>query len=45
MLMEAFTRDVVEMIRIDSLRERLESLISKRFRGQLVRCGNCNVCK
>ena len=41
MLMVAFTQDVVEMIRIDSLHDRLEDLIEKRFRGELTRCGNC----
>ena len=45
LLMVAFTKDVVDMIRIDSLRERLETLIDKRFRGELMRCGNCEVCK
>ena len=45
LLMVAFTQDVVDMIRIESLRERLGELINKRFRGELMRCGNCNVCK
>lgn len=45
LLMVAFTKDVVELIRIDTLRERLDHLINKRFRGELLRCGNCNVCK
>ena len=45
LLMVAFTKDVVELINIESLRERLEYLIDKRFRGELMRCGNCNVCK
>lgn len=45
LLMVAFTRDVVDLIRIESLRERLGMLIDKRFRGELLRCGNCNVCK
>lgn len=45
LLMVAFTRDVVDMIRIESLQERLTSLIDKRFRGELMRCGGCNVCK
>lgn len=36
MLMVAFTKDVVEMIRIKSLREHLDNLIDKRFRGKLV---------
>lgn len=45
LLMVAFTRDVIDMIRIDSLQERMEYLIDKRFRGNLLRCGNCEVCK
>ncbi len=45
LLMVAFTRDVVDLIRIDTLQDRLTSLIDKRFRGELMRCGNCNVCK
>ena len=45
LLMVAFTRDVIDLIRIDTLRERLEHLVNKRFRGELLRCGNCNVCK
>mgnify|MGYP001385365148 FL=1 len=45
MLMVAFTKDVVELINIESLKERLEYLIDKRFRGELMRCGNCEVCK
>lgn len=44
LLMVAFTRDVVDMVRIESLQERLTNLINKRFRGKLMRCGNCNVC-
>jgi Fe-S cluster assembly protein SufD len=42
LLMVAFTKDVIDLIRIDTLRERLEYLINKRFRGELLRCGNCN---
>jgi Fe-S cluster assembly protein SufD len=45
LLMVAFTRDVVDLIRIETLQERLAMLIEKRFRGELMRCGNCNVCK
>lgn len=45
LLMVAFTRDVVDLVRIDTLQERLAMLIEKRFRGELMRCGNCNVCK
>lgn len=45
MLMVAFTQDVVDMVRIPTLHERLMVLIDKRFRGELMRCGNCEVCK
>jgi FeS assembly protein SufD len=45
LLLVAFTRDVVDLVRIDTLQERLTTLIDKRFRGELMRCGNCNVCK
>ncbi|MDR2815589.1 MAG: Fe-S cluster assembly protein SufD [Proteiniphilum sp.] len=45
LLMVAFTRDVVDMVRIPALQERLITLIDKRFRGNLMRCGNCEVCK
>jgi Fe-S cluster assembly protein SufD len=45
LLMVAFTKDVLQLIHIESLKERLEFLIDKRFRGELMRCGNCNVCK
>ena len=45
LLMVAFTKDVVQLINIESLKEILEYLIDKRFRGELMRCGNCNVCK
>ncbi|MDD3787375.1 MAG: Fe-S cluster assembly protein SufD [Petrimonas sp.] len=41
MLMVAFMEDVLDLIRIDSLRERLEYLIDRRFRGELLRCGGC----
>ena len=44
MLMVAFTRDVVDMIRIPALQERLVHLIDKRFRGEFTRCGNCEIC-
>lgn len=45
LLMVAFTQDVVDLLRIETLRDRLTHLINKRFRGELLRCGNCNICK
>lgn len=45
LLMQAFTADVLKLIHIDALRERLEELVEKRFRGEDARCGDCSVCK
>lgn len=45
MLMVAFTRDVVDMVRVPALQERLMTLVEKRFRGELSRCGNPEICK
>ena len=45
LLMVAFTKDVLDLINIETLKERLEYLIDKRFRGELMRCGNCAVCQ
>ena len=45
LLLVALTSDVVELIRIPTLQDRLMTLIDKRFRGELMRCGNCDVCK
>lgn len=45
LLLVAFTRDVLDLVSIPTLQDRLISLIDKRFRGELMRCGNCNVCK
>lgn len=41
LLMVAFMKDVLDLILIDALRDRLEHLIDKRFRGELLRCGGC----
>lgn len=45
MLMQAFTAGVLEHVRIDRLKERLQDLVEKRFKGESARCGNCMVCK
>lgn len=45
LLMQAFTSDVLEHVRIDRLKERLLDLVEKRFKGESARCGNCAVCK
>ena len=41
MLSIAFTADVVDNIRLDGLKERLHSLVEKRFRGELAHCAGC----
>ncbi len=46
MLMQAFAVDVLEHIRLDSLKERLINLIDRRFQGEQVRCGGgCSSCR
>lgn len=45
MLMQAFTADVLEHVRIPLLKDRLIELVEKRFKGESARCGNCTVCK
>jgi Fe-S cluster assembly protein SufD len=37
----AFTTDVLQSIRIESLQERLKWLIDKRFRGESIKCQGC----
>lgn len=45
MLIQAFTTEVLDHIRIEELKLRLQELVEKRFRGEKARCGNCDVCK
>ena len=45
LLMQAFTDDVLKLIRLNVLKERLQELVEKRFKGQEARCGNCAICK
>ncbi|MDR2389424.1 MAG: Fe-S cluster assembly protein SufD [Tannerellaceae bacterium] len=42
MLSIAFTADIVNHVRLDGLKDRLHSLIEKRFRGELAQCAECN---
>lgn len=45
MLMQAFTDDVLSLVRLDVLKERLQELVEKRFQGDSeARCGNCSIC-
>lgn len=41
LLKYAFTHDVIQGIRLESLRDRLRLLIEKRLRGELVKCQGC----
>jgi len=45
MLMQAFTSGVLDLVRLEVLREKLYELVEKRFRGEPARCGDCAVCK
>lgn len=42
MLMQAFMVDVIDMVKMDGLRDRLRHLVEKRFYGQQVTCGDCS---
>lgn len=44
LLSVAFTADVVDHVRLDSLKDRLHKLVEKRFRGELAKCAGCRVC-
>ena len=41
----AFISQVCEKIKLEPLRERLNYLVNKRFRGQLSKCTGCSLCK
>ncbi len=41
LLMQAFVADVIDGVRLDTLRDRLRYLVEKRFAGTLASCGAC----
>ncbi len=41
----AFIGEVIDQIKLEPLRDRLHQLIEKRFRGELGKCSNCQICK
>lgn len=45
LLMFAFAGEIIESIKLDALKERLHTLVEKRFRGELNRCKGCSLCK
>lgn len=46
LLMQAFMSDVIDKVRMSSLKNRLQHLVEKRFCGQLSQCSECmNSCR
>lgn len=45
LLMFAFINQVIDMIELPTLKERLHVLVEKRFRGELAKCRSCAICK
>ncbi len=41
MMMNAFAHEVVQEIRIEALRERIDDLVDKRLQGEVARCHEC----
>lgn len=44
LLMFAFTHEVIEQVRLDSLRDRLKFLVEQRLRGEISKCEGCALC-
>ncbi|MCW0484776.1 Fe-S cluster assembly protein SufD [Gaoshiqia sediminis] len=42
MLMNAFAHEVIQEIRVEPLRDRIDELVDKRLRGELARCHSCD---
>ena len=42
MLMNAFAHEVVQEIRIEPLRDRIDELVEKRLKGELAKCHSCD---
>jgi len=45
LLQQAFVNEVIEMIHLEPLRDRLRYLVEKRFRGELNKCEGCKLCR
>jgi Fe-S cluster assembly protein SufD len=42
MLMNAFAHEVIQEIRVEPLRDRIDELVEKRLKGELGKCSNCD---
>jgi len=42
MMMNAFAHEVIQEIKVEALRERMDELIEKRLRGEVARCHDCD---
>ena len=45
LLMQAFIGEVIDLIELEPLRNRLHYLVEKRFRGEFNKCKGCKLCK
>ena len=45
LLQNAFINEVIDMMQLEPLRDRLHYLVEKRFRGELNKCAGCKLCK
>ena len=45
LLLQAFINEVIDLIELIPLRDRLHHLVEKRFRGELSKCEGCKLCK
>ena len=43
MLMFAFAHEIISLIEVEPLRDRIDHLVDKRLRGELSRCENCTM--
>lgn len=43
LLMFAFAHEIIELIKVPALKERIDELVNKRLRGELSRCQNCSI--
>jgi len=45
LLQNAFINEVIDMMQLEPLRDRLHYLVEKRFRGELNKCEGCKLCQ